>query len=203
MTPLVDMELTLSILMYSDLERTENGRPIYTTEYRAQIERMYLEENMSFLEIAKVVGSTRSTIGGLVDRMKLKRSAAATAASNSKRSRSAAATRLAGKPPKQPKAWTERETGWQVAKRRRQVKAQKAQPVKVVTVRPPLPRPVVIGIVTPPVHLLDLTSSTCRWPIGDVHEHMYCGAPVQSKVRPPMVYCAQHNGIAYQEPRSR
>jgi GcrA cell cycle regulator len=47
-----------------------------------------------------------------------------------------------------------------------------------------------------PVTILDLTSFTCRWPLGDptTVEFRFCGAP--SPVGRP--YCAPHSRIAHQ-----
>lgn len=46
--------------------------------------------------------------------------------------------------------------------------------------------------------LLDLTSTTCRWPIGDppTPEFHFCGAPTSADVNCP--YCQRHADIAYQ-----
>lgn len=49
--------------------------------------------------------------------------------------------------------------------------------------------------------LLELTSKTCRWPVGDPYEpgFFFCGA----KPEEDCVYCAAHKARAYQNPPAR
>ena len=57
--------------------------------------------------------------------------------------------------------------------------------------------PPIVGTAT----ILTLTSSTCRWPIGDPGDEnfSFCGAPS----KPELPYCEYHSRMAYQPAASR
>ncbi len=47
--------------------------------------------------------------------------------------------------------------------------------------------------------IMDLTSETCRWPMGEpAHDMLYCGAPI-----PMGSYCGYHQSVAYQPAKRR
>ena len=81
------------------------------------------------------------------------------------------------------------------AKPRDRVTRKPAEP----KMEPPMPDP------TPqqprsPVHMLDLTLSTCRFPMWGFHEEpnfLHCGAQVAKG----SVYCAKHGRVCYQTPQ--
>ncbi|WP_454914878.1 GcrA family cell cycle regulator [Xanthobacter sediminis] len=68
----------------------------------------------------------------------------------------------------------------------------------------PAPEPAVSGNVVPMAQrctIMNLTESTCRWPLGEpgTESFYFCGA----KSNPGMPYCSHHARIAYQPVQDR
>ncbi len=55
--------------------------------------------------------------------------------------------------------------------------------------------------VSPRISLMELSSKTCKWPVGDpaTDDFWFCGLPSQ----PNKPYCSAHNNLACQPPASR
>lgn len=64
---------------------------------------------------------------------------------------------------------------------------------------PPIPEP---KVATMPIHLVELNSHTCRWPLWphtkvSAEKHLFCG----DTPRVGSSYCAEHSLIAFAKPR--
>jgi GcrA cell cycle regulator len=90
------------------------------------------------------------------------------------------------------------------SKKRRVPTLRKPPAPRKRIVEPKLAANAIVDINIPFVQrrsLLELTSKTCKWPVGDPHEpgFFFCGAePVEG-----CVYCAGHMARAYQKPAAR
>jgi GcrA cell cycle regulator len=67
----------------------------------------------------------------------------------------------------------------------------------------PLAEPLAEAVDIPRRHgltLMQLTSQTCRWPIGDLRSANFCFCGATTSVQP---YCEVHRAIAYRAPEQR
>ena len=167
-----------------DRHAAEVPRGGWDDERKAKLLRLHAD-GMTYSQMAKVMGTTRSAVAGV-----LKRSGAERSAKVNARNRAAPAKAAAEK--------------------RRQARAEAGDPVKAPTPeRRSLPRVKAPAIPTPaPLKLRnparvdeavgELSANTCRWPIGDPGQEgfRFCLAPVMVAGKP---YCAGHSAQATSE----
>lgn len=160
---------------------------VWTVERIAKLRRLY-DENFSFSEIAAALGGgiSRNSAIGKAHRLGI---------AGHKVGRKPAMGPNAIRAPKRPAT-----QGISAAVQK--INMAKAAPPKVAPAPKIKPEPFVVAtvdIVPLNLGLMDLTETTCRWPIGDEPATMtFCGHDA-----PGGPYCPGHSAIAYQPRQSR
>ena len=166
------------------MDAQQKKKPTWTEE-RVEILTSLWKEGLSAAEIAKVLGGvTRNAVIGKVHRLRLSGRAPAHGTPRKKAER---------KPKKTPL-------------QRPVTQGATALKAKVEAAPAPQAKPAVASLVKTPqkgriTNIMELTRSTCRWPIGDPGEEdfAYCGC--QASTGSP--YCEAHARMAYQQPAER
>lgn len=160
------------------------------TDDRVEVLKKLWAEGLSASQIAKQLGGvTRNAVIGKVHRLGL----AGRAAPSRPVARIALPPRI--KPVAAPRPTVVAGTDHAAAAAR--AAAPAAAPQQPVAPRPAAPRERNTNVIG----VLELTSHTCRWPIGDPDDpdFGFCGM----KTEAGLPYCAEHAAIAYQQQQDR
>jgi GcrA cell cycle regulator len=160
------------------LPRLRPGAPLeqlWPAELTAELHRLFAEDELTCSQMAAVLGRSRNAVIAKCHREGLLRG-----------NRNAASVR--GSAPKQPYTRAPWAVPGLYADRYRNI-VRKPKPIEFVNL--PAEKPV------NPVTLMELTDSTCRWPVsGDGAAMLFCGAANQRD----LPYCSKHCGMAYRAP---
>ncbi len=159
------------------------------TEERVEVLTRLWKEGLSAAEIARELGGvTRNAVIGKIHRLRLSGRAPAHGTAPRKKP---AAPKAKAQAPSRPVS--RGATALKAREEAAPAPAPKAKPAVAALVETPQK-----GRIT---NIMELTRSTCRWPIGDPGEEgfAYCGC--QASTGSP--YCEAHARMAYQQPPER
>lgn len=164
--------MTLLEVRYTESRRVQFD---WTDERIAELTRMWVEEEMSYADIAAVFGITRNAVTGKVDRLGLTGRACDVDNRSKGAERREARKRLAAGRLHNPTRI--------LAKRAKSDPGLPAVPFEAALAMPAIA----------PCALLDLDDTKCHWPFGEPQSQAFhfCGGPAKGP------YCAGHHSIAY------